>query len=197
MTRRPFPFALLISLFLVCGCQFGPDGAKAELGPQPRVAPSLRDLLPPLVPKSPAEALKTFRVQDGFQMDLIACEPQVMSPVAAAYDEDCRLYGVEMRAYPEPHKPNEPALGRVRLLEDRDGDGVYETSTVFADNLPWPTGIACWDGGVFVTAAPDIWYLKDTKGTGRADVRKKVFTGVVVATVHALCNGLPWGVDKG
>jgi putative membrane-bound dehydrogenase-like protein len=161
----------------------------------PPAPPTLKDQLPRLKPTEPAEAAKTFRALDGFRMDLVACEPQLASPVAAAYDEDGRLYVVEMRDYPNPLKPGEKGLGRVRLLEDRDGDGVYETATVFADGLHWPTGIACWDGGVFVTAAPDVWYFKDTTGTGKADVRKKVFSGFVVYNVQALVNGLRWGVD--
>ncbi len=157
--------------------------------------PPLKDQLPRLKPTASAEAAKTFRALDGFRMDLVACEPQLASPVAAAYDEDGRLFVVEMRDYPNPHKPGEPGLGRIRLLEDRDGDGVYETASVFAGDLHWPTGIACWDGGVFVSAAPDIWYFKDTKGTGVADVRKKVYSGFVVYNVQALVNGLQWGVD--
>jgi putative membrane-bound dehydrogenase-like protein len=125
-----------------------------------------------LPPTEPGDAPKTFRVRDGFTLQPVAHEPQVASPVAAAYDEDGQLYVVEMRDYPEPHKPGEPPLGRVRLLEDKDGDGFYESAAVFAEHLPWPTGVACWDGGVFVTAAPDVWYLKDTDGDGTADVRK-------------------------
>src|SRR5438445_534590 len=157
---------------------------------------SLKERLPRLTAREPAEALKTFKVLDGFRMDLVACEPQLASPVAAAYDEDGRLYVVEMRDYPTPLRPGETPRGRVRLLEDRDGDGVYETATIFADGLHWPTGIACWDGGVFVTAAPDIWYFKDTDGDGKADVRRKVYTGFVVYNVQALVNGLQWGVDN-
>jgi len=157
---------------------------------------SLKERLPRLAPKEPAEALKTFKVLDGFRMDLVASEPQLASPVAAVYDEDGRLYVVEMRDYPTPLRPGETPRGRVRLLEDRDGDGVYETATVFADGLHWPTGIACWDGGVFVTAPPDIWYFKDTDGDGKADVRRKVYTGFVVYNVQALVNGLQWGVDN-
>jgi putative membrane-bound dehydrogenase-like protein len=84
----------------------------------------------------------------------------------------------------------------VRLLEDRDGDGVYETAAVFAAGLSWPTGVLPWDGGVFVTAAPDLWYFKDTDGDGTADVRRKVFTGFVAYNVQALVNGLQWGVDN-
>jgi putative membrane-bound dehydrogenase-like protein len=157
---------------------------------------SAADPLPRLKPTEPADAPKTFRVRDGFTLQAVAHEPQVMDPVAAAYDENGRLYVVEMRDYPEPQRPGEPPLGRVRLLEDRDADGFYESATVFAEHLPWPTGIACWDGGVYVTAAPDVWYLKDTKGDGRADVRKKAYTGFVVNNVQALVNGLQWSVDN-
>lgn len=152
--------------------------------------------LPRLKPTEPANAPKTFRLQDGFTLEPVVVEPQVASPVAAAYDEDGRLYVVEMRDYPEPHKPGERPLGRVRLLEDKNGDGVYESATVFADHLPWPTGVVCWDGGVYVTAAPDVWYLKDTNGDRKADVRRKAYTGFVVNNVQALVNGLQWGVDN-
>lgn len=182
MTPRTLPLLLL-----------GIGGAVAAAPPVP---PPLQDQLPQLKPTEPADAAKAFRTRDGFHMDLIAREPQVSSPVAAAYDEDGRLFVVEMRDYPNPLKPGERPIGRVRLLEDRNGDGVYEKATVFADGLAWPSGIACWDGGVYVTAAPDIWYFKDTKGTGTADVRKRVFTGFVVYNVQALVNGLQWSVDN-
>src|SRR5438105_3159438 len=171
----------------------GSSPAKSAASPRPR---SLKDEIPPLVPTEPAAAAKTFRALDGFRMELVAHEPHVTSPVAAAYDEDGRLYVVEMRDYPDPPKPGETPLGRVRLLEDRDGDGFYETSHILAEGLPWPTGIACWDGGVYVTAAPDIWYFKDTNGDGKADIRRKVYTGFVVYNVQALVNGLQWGVDN-
>lgn len=181
--KRPLRSTFSLALLLAAGL------AQSEDRP-------LRDRLQSPPPKDPAEARKTMRVRDGFRMEIVAHEPQVTSPVAAAYDEDGRLYVVEMRDYPDPLKPGEKPTGRVRLLEDRDGDGVYETATVFADGLPWPTGIICWDGGVFVTAAPDVWYLKDTRGTGVADVRRKVFSGFVVYNVQALVNGLQWGVDN-
>ena len=84
-----------------------------------------------------------------------------------AYDEDGRAYVVEMRDYPYPEEKNaEPTEfpGTVRLLEDADGDGKFDKSTVFADQLAWPTSVCCYKGGVFVAAAPDIWYFKDTDG---------------------------------
>ncbi len=83
----------------------------------------------------------------------------------------------------------------MRLLRDTDGDGRFDQSTVFADGLLWAAGIAPWKGGVFVTAPPDIWYLKDTDGDGRADVRRKVFTGFGTQNQQAMVNNLAWGLD--
>ena len=111
----------------------------------------------------------------GSTMQLVAAEPLVQSPVAAAFDADGNLYVAEMRDYPYKPKPGGKPLGTVRLLRDRDGDGRFEESHVFADGLLWAAGIAPWKGGVFVTAPPDIWYLKDTDHDGKADIREKVY----------------------
>ena len=125
----------------------------------------------------PSEANKSFRVQGGFRLELLAAEPKVTGPVAAAYDEDGRLYVVEMTDYPhvdaKKDKPfaesTDPPVGRVLLLIDGDGDGVFDRSVVFADKLSWPTGVAVWKGGVFVAATPDIWYFRDNDGDLKAD----------------------------
>src|SRR5215218_7819349 len=141
---------------------------------------------PRVPPTEPAKAVETFRTLDGFRMDLLAAEPLVTDPVALAYDEDGRAYVCEMNDYPytdpathEAWKENttDAPIGRVRLLVDEDGDGDFDRSTVFAEGLSWPTGVACYKGGVFVAATPDVWYLKDTDGDGKADLRRKVFTG--------------------
>ncbi len=153
----------------------------------------------------PAAAAQTLRVKHGFTMDLIAAEPLVASPVAMCYDEHGAAYVVEMRDYPytdakthQAWKDNttDAPIGRVRKLIDRDGDGVFDESTILADGLSWPTGICCWQGGVFVTATPDVWYLKDTDGDGRADVREKVFTGFRKYNVQAVINTPLWGLDN-
>ncbi|NBV33525.1 MAG: cytochrome C, partial [Proteobacteria bacterium] len=94
----------------------------------------------------------------------------------------------------------EPHLGRISVLEDRDGDGVYETSTVFADNLPWPTGVIWSRGGLYVAATPDIWRLEDRDVDGRAEFRERVFTGfgtgLKVLNVQGLLNSFQWGQDN-
>ena len=129
-------------------------------------------------PLSPAEALQAFHVAPGLRVEIVAAEPEVVDPVAIAFDEHRRLYVVENRGYPDPlDGKSAPAIGRVALLEDRDGDGRYETRREFATGLSYPNGVLPWRGGVFVTCAPDIFYLKDTDGDGVADVRRVVLTG--------------------
>src|SRR4029077_3083482 len=77
----------------------------------------------------------------------------------------------------------------------RDGDGRYETRTIFFDALSWPTGIVPYDGGVFIAVAPEILYARDTNGDGVADVKKVMFSGFSTQNVQGLLNGLLWGPD--
>jgi putative membrane-bound dehydrogenase-like protein len=159
---------------------------------------------PSTPPVEPQNAAKTFHVLDGFEMQLIAAEPLVTDPVAITYDADGRAYVCEMNDYPytdkAAHKPSQENptdahIGKVRLLTDTDGDGTFDKATVFAEGLSWPTGAACWKGGIFVTATPDVWYLKDTNDDGVADVRQKVFTGFKKLNVQAVMNNPIWGLD--
>lgn len=170
---------IFTSVLLLCGTT-----ALAE--------PDLSAELPRIPPVEPAEALATFQVQQGFAVELAAAEPLVNDPVAAAFDEDGRLYVVEMRGYSE--QPDE-RLSRLRVLEDTDGDGRFDQSAVFVDGLSWPTAILCYGGGAFVGDAPDIWYFKDTDGDGEADERRVVFTGFGKSNVQGLLNSFAWGLD--
>ena len=149
--------------------------------------------LPRIKPLEPADALKSVSIIPGFHVDLAAAEPLVRSPVALEFDERGRLFVVEMRDYSEQDKD---FLGAVRLLEDTDGDGRFDKSAIYVDGLSWPTAVTCYDGGIFVGAAPDIWYCKDTDGDGRADVRQRVFTGFGRANVQGLLNSFRWGLDN-
>jgi putative membrane-bound dehydrogenase-like protein len=157
-----------------------------------------KDGFPRTSPKTPAEALGTFRLQHGFTLELVAAEPLISSPIDVCYDADGRAYVVEMRGYPHPEKPELPRpepMSRVRLLFDDDADGRFDRSTTFVDGLDWPTAVCPWKNGVFVADAPDIWYCRDDDGDGRADLREKVFTGFKRENVQALLNNLRWGLD--
>ena len=125
--------------------------------------------------KSPAESLRAIVPRPGFRVELVAAEPLLRSPVAIDFDEDGRLYVAE---FPEYNQYKDVAkrdagarheTGCIRMLEDADGDGTYEKSTLFAPDVPIATAVACWDGGVFAGSAPDLLYLKDTDGDGKAD----------------------------
>src|SRR5207247_3382760 len=85
--------------------------------------------------------------------------------------------------------------GRVRVLEDTNGDGTYDRATVFLDNIPFPTGITVWRKGVLVCAAPDILYAEDTDGDGKADVVRKLFSGFGPHNYQARVNSLEYGLD--
>lgn len=139
----------------------------------------------------PTEELASFEFADKqLTAELVAAEPEVTSPVAMAWDARGRLFVAEMSDYPVG-----PSTGRIRLLEDLDGDGRYETSKVFAEGLSFPNGLLPWSGGLWVTAAPDILFLKDTDQDGRADQRQVVFTGFGEGNQQLRVNGLTWGLD--
>ncbi|MCA9144765.1 MAG: c-type cytochrome [Planctomycetales bacterium] len=149
--------------------------------------------LPRIKPVEAKDALGTFTIADGFRVEQVAAEPNVVDPIAMAFDENGRLFVVEMRDYSEDDTLN---LGRIRLLEDTDGDGAFDKSDIYAEGLSWPTALTCYDGGLFVGAAPDIYYLKDTDGDNRADVKRTVFTGFGRSNVQGLINTFKWGLDN-
>jgi putative membrane-bound dehydrogenase-like protein len=144
---------------------------------------------PPFAPK---DALTTFRLPEGFRIELVVAEPDVADPVAMAFDPQGRLFVAEMIDYPDNREPE----GRIRLLEDRDGDGHFETSFVFADGFHFPTGVMPWKDGILVAAAPAIFYLVDTDGDQRADQRQVLLSGFNPFNPQLRVNGLLYGIDN-
>jgi putative membrane-bound dehydrogenase-like protein len=137
-----------------------------------------------------------YIVHAGVTVSLFASEPDVVSPVALTFDEAGRMYVVEMRDYPYGFGPQRKPGGTVRLLEDTNHDGIADRSTLFADHLSFPTSICPWNGGVLVASSPEILFLKDTDGDGKADVRQVIFRGFTLGVTDSNLNGFRWGLDN-
>src|SRR5688572_8317873 len=160
------PRSLLLLLPFVWLWLFSPGELALGQPPKDSVERDYAAELPRIPPTEPADAWKTFQVAPGFRLEQVACEPLTADPVAITFDENARLYVVEMRGYSEN---KDERVSQIRLLEDANGDGKFDHSTIFADGLAWPTAIFCWAGGVLVADAPDIYYFKDTNNDGKAD----------------------------
>ncbi len=144
-------------------------------------------------PYGPDEALATFQLETGFQIELFAAEPDIVDPVDMEIDEYGRIYVVENSAYP---LEVDRKLGRVKLLQDLDGDGRPDRATVFADRLTMPTGVMRWKTGILVTDAPDVWYFEDTDGDDKADVRRVVLTGFAFSNPQHTVSSPTYGPDN-
>ncbi len=164
----------------------------------------LAEQMPRIPPKTPDEALASFKLERGFSMQLVACEPDVTDPIDAAFDEQGRMFVVEMNDYPFlPEQRVQKYLdqraetwGKIRLLTDTDNDGRMDKSVVFADRLRWPQSVCCSKSGVYVIAPPHLLFLKDTDGDDVADQKEIICTGFNNTNVQALSNGLEWGRDN-
>ncbi|MFL2869227.1 MAG: PVC-type heme-binding CxxCH protein [Pirellulaceae bacterium] len=146
--------------------------------------------------KSPESALKAFETQAGFKVELVASEPLVMDPVAFDWDSKGRLWVIEMADYPLGLDNKGKPGGRVRFLTDTDADGKYDKSTLFADGIGYPSDVMVWRDGVLISAAPNIWYMEDSNGDGKADIKTAVYTGFGEGNQQHRVNGLRWGLDN-
>jgi putative membrane-bound dehydrogenase-like protein len=158
-----------------------------------QVAPPPNVVLPP--PRSAQESLAAIKVPAGFRVELVAAEPLVMDPIDIAWGADGRIWVVEMADYPNGLDDKGQAGGRVRVIESSRGDGVYDKSTLFAEGLNFPNSVLPWRKGALVVAAPDILYLEDLDGDGRADRVEKRFSGFGEGNQQHRANGLAWGLD--
>ncbi len=182
--------------------------------PQPTDAPK---------PMTPAESAAAFKLPEGFRMEAVASEPLIASPTAVCWDERGRMFVSELHGYnlegqleiedlnktgkldtqvrrveaAEKYKQAAKAgtYGVVKMLRDTDGDGRMDTAETWANDLPPAYGVVPARGGVIVACAPEIVYLADSKGDGKADRREVLFTGFRTGELWRGINAPQWGAD--
>jgi glucose/arabinose dehydrogenase len=137
---------------------------------------------------------KSFIVADGFEVNLYASDPLIAKPIQMNFDAKGRLWIASSEVYPHI-KPGQQPTDKILIVEDKDGDGTAETTTVFADGLLIPTGVIPGDGGAYVANSTELLHLKDTDNDGRADERRIVLSGFGTEDTHHLLHTLRWGHD--
>jgi putative membrane-bound dehydrogenase-like protein len=157
----------------------------------------LASKLPAIAGKGAEASRRSIALANDFDVTVVASEPLIRDPVAVDFDEHGRMFVIELPQYNGYAIKGFSRKGSIRLLHDSNRDGTYDRATLFAADLDYPTGIACWDGGLFVGAAPDLLYLKDTDGDGIADQRQVVLTGFGKDKAgEAQLNSFRWSFDN-
>ncbi len=185
--RGQMRWALCLSLFC-SGVSLFAAGTSATKETRSKNAPS--------GPLSPEESLQHFELHPGCRIELVAAEPEVIDPVHISFDEQGRLWVVEYSDYPNGPSQGEPGRSRIRVLTDRDGDGRYESSTIFAEKLLFATGLLHWKDGVLVTTAGAVLFMRDTNGDGRMDDSQEWFTGFKQENPQLRANHPTLGLDN-
>lgn len=152
-----------------------------------------RDLKDIPVPDAELER-QTFRLPEGFEVNLYAADPLIAKPTQMNFDESGRLWVVSSEVYPHI-EPGAAATDRVIVLEDRDGDGTSDRTHVFAEGLLIPTGIAPGDGGAYVANSTELLHFADADNDLKADSRRIVLSGFGTEDTHHILHTLRWGPD--
>ncbi len=167
-------------LFLLAASAFTSARAQNATGPLPDPDPEVER--------------QSFIMADGFEVNLFAADPLIAKPIQMNFDSAGRLWLASSEVYPQI-KPGETADDKVLILEDADGDGRADKTTVFADGLLIPTGVEPGDGGVYVANSTELLHLKDVDGDGKADARRVVLSGFGTEDTHHLLHTLRWAHD--
>jgi len=143
------------------------------------------------------DGLKMMKLDEGLEANVFASEamfPEMVNPVQMAVDTDGRLFASVWPSYPH-WNPTTPRRDRILCLPDDNGDGVADRCTVFADELNSVTSFEFWGGGMIVAALPELWFLKDTDGDDKADVKIRLLQGLSSADSHHSANAMLIGPD--
>jgi putative membrane-bound dehydrogenase-like protein len=147
------------------------------------------------LPLSPEESMKHIQVPVDFKLEMFAAEPNVMHPIAISWDEKGRMYVLITQDYPNERKET-GGRDYILICEDTDKDGKADKFTKFADDLSIPTGMVFANGGLIVSQAPHMLFLKDTNGDDVADEKRVLFSGFGTFDTHAGPSNLHYGFDN-
>lgn len=169
----------------------------ADLTPKKLYGPALKPQAEYAKGQSTADALKSMQLPGGFKAELIAAEPDLVQPMAFTFDERGRIWVVEGNSYPQPREVGK-GQDRIKILEDQDGDGTFETKKIFCEGLNLVSGIELGFGGVWVGAAPYLMFIPDKDHDDKPDPTvqdEKTFIQVpgVNFQAHILLDG--WGTQ--
>ena len=175
-------------------------------------------------PLPAAESAKLVQLPGGFRLELVAAEPLIRQPSGLCWDEHGSLFVTELHGYNREgqydieelnktgkldkivrripandkavRRAEKEQVGTVKRLIDTDGDGLMDRAEIWADELPACMGICPARGGVIVACAPDILYLADRDGDGKAEIREKLYTGFKTGIIERRINSPQWGPDN-
>ncbi len=148
-------------------------------------------------PLDPKDSIRYTQVPADFDLQLFAAEPDVVKPMYIAWDERGRAWVVEARDYPHGLvDEGQPGKADIKICEDTDGDGKADKFTVFADGLNLATSLVFANGGIIVSEARHMLFLKDTHGDDKADVREAILPGWGTGDTHAMQSNLGRGFDN-
>jgi putative heme-binding domain-containing protein len=142
----------------------------------------------------PQSQLEMFQIADGLEVNLFAADPMVVKPIQMNWDAEGRLWVVSSTVYPHL-KTGEEANDKIYVLEDTNGDGTADKSTIFAEGLLTPTGILPGDGGAYVANSTEILHFMDTDGDGKSDQSRRVLSGFGTGDTHHLIHTFRWGPE--
>ncbi|GAA5138037.1 hypothetical protein GCM10023213_16040 [Prosthecobacter algae] len=145
---------------------------------------------------SPEESLKSIQLDGDYEAQLVAAEPLVLDPVEVTWDAQGRLYVADMRDYPLGPEPGKPALSRIQLLSDENGDGRMDKAVTFADHVDHVQGLLPYNGGLIATTRTQILFLKDTNGDGKADINEPLIKGFNPRHSQLQVSAPRWGLDN-
>ena len=144
-----------------------------------------------------SEELESFTIDPRFEVNCFASEeefPDIACPIQIRWDSKGRLWVACSTTYPHVYPGQEPK-DKIVILEDTDGNGKADKSTVWADDLHIPLSFEFGNGGVFVSEEPDFSFLKDTNGDGKADLRLRTLTGFGCEDSHHALHDFVWTPD--